>query len=251
MEAAAAISEGKTNMANEILTRVVQVSNPVVCSEQRLIEYLSLALKSRVNSFENPSSMNELFSKEHDASTQLLFDVSPCFKLGFMAANLAILETTLDQPSSNKFHVVDFDIRQGEQYLNLLHALSARQNGKPAVVNITVVTDKEGDERLRYVGDVLGQEAKRVGVCLKFTVLVTHKPGDLSRDSLGCEPDEPLAVNFAFKLYRMPDESVSTENPRDELLQCLQVRSVRMVKADVVMAMEMTGGLFLVLTKYY
>ncbi|GAV80050.1 GRAS domain-containing protein [Cephalotus follicularis] len=98
-----------------------------------------------------------------------------------MAANLAILETTLDQPSSNKFHVVDFDIGQGGQYLNLLHALSARQNGKPAVVKITAVTDKEGDERLRYVGDVLGQEAKRVGVCLKFTVLVTHKPGDLSR----------------------------------------------------------------------
>ncbi|GAV91016.1 GRAS domain-containing protein [Cephalotus follicularis] len=226
MEAAAVIFEGKTYMANEIFTRVVQVSNPVVCSEQRLIEYLSLALKSRVNSFENPSSMNELFSKEHDASTQLLFDVSPCFKLGFMAANLAILETTLDQPSSNKFHVVDFDIRQGGQYLNLLHALSARQNGKPAVVKITAVTDKEGDERLRYVGDVLGQEAKRAG--------------DLSRDSLGCEPDEPLAVNFAFKLYRMPEESVSTENPRDELLQRLQVRSVRMVKAGFVMAMEMT-----------
>ena len=36
------------------------------------------------------------------------------------------------------------------------------------------------------------------------------KLDELTREMLGCEPDELLVVNFAFKLYRMADESVST-----------------------------------------
>ena len=36
------------------------------------------------------------------------------------------------------------------------------------------------------------------------------------RESLGCDGDDSLAVNFTFKLYHMSDESVSKENPRDE-----------------------------------
>ncbi|CAL1381743.1 unnamed protein product [Linum trigynum] len=57
-----------------------------------------LALKSsRVNPAENPPPVAELYGKEHAASTQLLYELSPCFKLGFMAANLAILESTLEE----------------------------------------------------------------------------------------------------------------------------------------------------------
>ena len=54
---------------------------------------------------------------------------------------------------------------------------------------------------------------------MKFNVVASPKLSDLSRESLGCEPDEPLAINFAFNLYRMPDESVSVENQRDELIR--------------------------------
>lgn len=227
IEAASAIYESKMDTANEILTRVSQVSNPRGNSEQRLMEYMLLALKSRVNPVENPPPVAELYSKEHLESTQLLYDMSPCFKLGFMAANLAIIDATVDfdqqmSIASNGFHVVDFDIGQGGQYMNLLHALSSRQASKPAiVVKITAVADDndgEEKERLSSVGGMLSQFAGRVGISLSFNV-VSCKLGELTRDSLGCEPDEPLAVNFAFQLYRMPDESVSTENPRDELLR--------------------------------
>ncbi|KAL1070276.1 hypothetical protein V6Z11_D11G011700 [Gossypium hirsutum] len=219
LDAAAAISEGKNDVVNEILTRLAQAANSKGSSEQRLMECMLSALKSRVNSVENPPPVAELFSKEHAASTQLLYDLSPCFKLGFLAANQAILDATLDKPSYNKFHVVDFDFGLGGQYMNLLHALSERGNGKPATVKITAIADNGGDERLKTVGDRLSQFAESYGVSLKFNVISGLKLSDLSRDSLGIEQDEPLAVNFAFKLYRMPDESVSIENPRDELLR--------------------------------
>ncbi|MBA0670891.1 hypothetical protein Goklo_029180 [Gossypium klotzschianum] len=219
MEAASAIAEGKTDVANEILTRLAQDSNAKGNSEQRFVACMLLALKSRINSVENLSLVAELFSKEHAAATQLLYDLSPCFKLGFLAANLAILDATRDQPSCNKLHIIDFDIRKGRQYINLLYALSERGSGKPALVKITAIADNGGDERVKMVEDKLSEIAERFGVCMKFNVVASLKLSDLSRESLGCEPDEPLAINFTFNLYRMPDESVSVENQRDELLR--------------------------------
>ncbi|KAL0006373.1 hypothetical protein SO802_013934 [Lithocarpus litseifolius] len=81
-------------VASEILMHLAQFSNPKGNSEERLMSYCHWvsALKSRVNSVENPPPVGELFNKEHVESTLLLYDLSPCFKLGFMAANLAILE---------------------------------------------------------------------------------------------------------------------------------------------------------------
>ncbi|WCJ36695.1 SCARECROW-like 8 [Euphorbia peplus] len=231
IDAASAISEGKTDSASEILARVSQVSNPRGNSEQRLMEYLAMALKSRVNPSENPPPVAELYSKEHIGSTQSLYELSPCFKLGFMAANHAILESTVDQSNSGGgFHVIDFEIGQGCQYTNLIYALSERMNGKPATMKITAVADNGGEEkeRLKVVGSKLSQLAEKKGISLRFNV-VSCKLGDLTRESLGCEPEEPVVVNFAFNLYRMPDESVSTDNPRDELLRRVKGLSPRVV----------------------
>ncbi|KAK2653951.1 hypothetical protein Ddye_013807 [Dipteronia dyeriana] len=234
MEAATAISEGKNDVASEILTRLSQASSLKGNSEQRLMEYMSSALKSRVNPVENPPPVTELFCQEHIESIQSLYDLSPCFKLGFMAANLAILEATQQQEPAfnNRLHVVDFEIGQGGQYMNLLHELSRRQGGKPSVLKITAVAAANngggGEERLMAVGDMLRPIAEQVGVCLNFKV-VSAKLDDLSCDSLGCESGEPLAVNFAFKLFKMPDESVSTENPRDELLRRVKALSPHVV----------------------
>ena len=239
IDAATNISEGKSQVASEILTRLDRFSNPKGNSEERLMSCWVSALKSRVNSVENPPPVGELFNKENVESTQLLYDLSPCFKLGFMAASLAIVEATLDESDTksdnnnrgNKIHVIDFDIGQGGgQYVYLLHALAARQNGKPFIVKITTVAaDNSSQERLTKVGNALIQEAKKVGVCFTFKTVAILKLGELTRESLGCEPDESLVVNFAFKLYRMADESVSTDNPRDELLRRVKGLGPRVV----------------------
>ena len=236
-EAASAISEGMLDAAMESLTRLTQVANARGNSEQRLAAYMASALKSRLSAAENPPPVAELYSKDHIMATQMLYDMSPCFKLGFMAANLAILETTSSEQSAAKFHVLDFDIGQGGQYVNLVHALGARQNGKHTSLKITTIADPSNggtDERLK-VGEDLSQLAERLCISLKFKV-VTHKIHELSRESLGCESDEVLVVNLAFKLYKMPDESVTTENPRDELLRrvkSLQPRVVTVVEQEM------------------
>ncbi|KAL2540181.1 Scarecrow-like protein 8 [Abeliophyllum distichum] len=234
IDAAVAISDGKTEIALEILTRLHQVANATGTSEQRLAAYLASALKSRVSPSDHPPSVSELYSKEHIFTAQMLYDVSPCFKLGFMAANLAILEATSDQ-IFNKLHVVDFDIGQGRQYVHLLHALAAKNGGKkPAVLKVTTFTDfiSGGEEKLKLVGDELKVLASKIGVCFSFCILNSNIC-ELTREKLALDSDEALAVNFAFKLYKLPDESVTTENLRDELL-----RRVKGLSPNVVTVVE-------------
>ncbi|GFQ08235.1 scarecrow-like protein 8, partial [Phtheirospermum japonicum] len=138
IDAAAAISDGKPEAAAELLTRLQQqVANARGTSEQRLAAYMVSAMKPRVSPTHPPPAASEVHDKEHAASTQMLYDVSPCFKLGFMAANLAILEATAEQ-GFEKIHVLDFDIGQGGQYLYKLPDES-------------VTTENLRDETLRRV----------------------------------------------------------------------------------------------------
>lgn len=230
VEAATAIIDGKTNVAVQILTRLAQVADVRGSSEQRLTAYMVSALRSRVNSTEYPPPVMELRSKEHAVSAQNLYEISPCFKLGFMAANFAIVEAVADHPS-NKIHVIDFDIGQGGQYLHLLHALASKKTDYPISLRITAITTEftvRADHSLKSIEDDLRSLANKIGISLIFKV-ISRTITDLSREKLGIEHDEALAVNFAYRLYRLPDESVTTENLRDELLRRVKGLSPKVV----------------------
>ncbi|WJX66363.1 Scarecrow-like 8 [Trifolium repens] len=243
IEAANAISEGKNDVALEILTRLVQNLNPNLMnlnSDQRLTNCMISALKSRLNPVENPPVVAELFGREHAESTQLLFENSVCFKVSFMAANLVIMEAAFEDNGNGNGNgkglcVVDFEIGQGKQYVNLLHALKAREvSVSPAsgfTLKIVAVAENGGDERVKAVGEMLSRQAERLRVGFEFRIATVsqRQVNELSRELLGCDSEETLIVNFAFKLNRIPDESVSTENPRDELLRRVKKLSPRVV----------------------
>lgn len=235
IEAASAIAEGKNEAALEILNRLTVTPNPMGNSDQRLTDCMVSALKSRMNPVETPPQIAELFSKEHSESTQLLLDNSVCFKVGFMAANLAILEAAFEESGNgngNGFCLVDFEIGQGKQYVNLLHALTTRKVPLPVgyTVKIAAVAENGGEERVKAVGEMLSRQAERLRIGFEFRVVsLTQKLSELTRESLGCSAEETVMVNFAFKLNRIPDESVSTENPRDELLRRVKKLSPRVV----------------------
>ncbi|KAL1531399.1 Scarecrow-like 8 [Salvia divinorum] len=221
IDAAASISEGKPEVAAEILTRLPQVANASGTSEQRIAAHMVRSLKSRLNPSENPPPpASELFSTEHAASTKSLHEFSPCFKLGIMAANLAILEAAAED-GYNKIHVLDFDVGHGGQYGHLLHSLDS--NKSSVALKITAFSEfpGAGDEKLKAVGDNLQALANKIGVPFNFCVRNLNI-ADLNRQKLEIQSDETLAANFAFKLYRLPDESVTTENLRDKLLRSVK-----------------------------
>uniref|UniRef100_A0A0R0I7X7 Uncharacterized protein n=1 Tax=Glycine max TaxID=3847 RepID=A0A0R0I7X7_SOYBN len=128
-------------------------------------------------------------------------------------------------------------IVEGKQYLHLLNALSAR--GQNVAVKIAAVAEKGGEERVRAVGDMLRLLAERLRIRFEFKIVATQKIAELTRESLGCDADDVLMVNFAFKLNKIPDESVSPENPRDELLRRVKRLAPRVV---TVVEQEINGN---------
>ncbi|KAD5961245.1 hypothetical protein E3N88_12718 [Mikania micrantha] len=90
-DAAEAITDGKSEMAMDLITRLNQFSGAHDTPEQRLGFYVAAALRSRLNANstakEQCSLAAELYKKEHVLSSQLMYDKSPCFKLAFVAAN--------------------------------------------------------------------------------------------------------------------------------------------------------------------
>jgi GRAS domain family len=227
-DTATAIADRNLELAFTNMAVLKRNANPNGDTEQRLTGIMVTSLAARINSSMatqllagNP--IVELCSPAQRAATQLLHDISPCFKLGLLAANLAILRAT----KGLQLHLIDFDIGTGSQHAGLIQALG--EGRRNVIFKITVILDTTSpftptaSVNTKSVGERLKKVAKRAGVDLRFNIVPCQVSG-MDRLLLGCEPGETLAVNLAFLLSRVPDESVTPANPRDELLR--QVRSL-------------------------
>ncbi|KAJ4975828.1 hypothetical protein NE237_000934 [Protea cynaroides] len=152
---------------------------------------------------------------------QILYEICPYLKFGYMAANGAIAEAFKNE---DRVHIIDFQIAQGTQWMTLLQALAARPGGPPHV-RITGVDDPVSQHAR---GDGLGTVGKRLAaLSVKFKIPVEFHAvpvfaPEVKREMLNVRPGEALAVNFTLQLHHTPDESVDVNNPRDELLRMLR-----------------------------
>ncbi|KAG0498786.1 hypothetical protein HPP92_003477 [Vanilla planifolia] len=176
----------------------------------------------------------------------MLYEASPCFKLGTVAANLAILEATKDY---RKIHILDFNVGHGGNLASLIYAISERHRyHDPPSLKITAVCDPSflfspisatgSANNLKLVGDRLVKLADRLGIGLRFRI-VNRGTHELDQKTLQCEPEEALAVNLAYILSRVADESVSPSNPRDELLRRVKGLAPKVV---TLVEQEMNGN---------
>ncbi|XP_024006981.1 scarecrow-like transcription factor PAT1 isoform X2 [Eutrema salsugineum] len=137
------------------------------------------------------------------------------------SANGAIAEAMKEE---NRVHIVDFQIGQGSQWITLIQAFAARPGGPPRI-RITGIDDMTSAYArgggLSIVGNRLAKLAKQFNVPFEFNS-VSVSVSEVKPKDLGVRAGEALAVNFAFVLHHMPDESVSTENHRDRLLRMVK-----------------------------
>nr|XP_008344606.2 scarecrow-like protein 1 isoform X2 [Malus domestica] len=226
-ECAGALSEGNVEEASTMINELRQMVSIQGDPTQRIAAYMVEGLAARVAS-SGKFLYKSLKCKEPPSSyllaaMQILFEVCPCFKFGFMAANGAIIEACKDE---KRVHIIDFDINQGNQYITLIQTLSSLP-GKPPHLKLTGVDDPETVQR--HVGGlkIIGQRLEKLAEALKvpFEFHVASRTSIVNTSMLGCRPGEALVVNFAFQLHHMPDESVSTVNQRDQLLR--MVKSLR------------------------
>ncbi|XWS23629.1 hypothetical protein CRYUN_Cryun28dG0031400 [Craigia yunnanensis] len=239
IECAAILSEGNIEEASAIITELRQMVSIQGDPPQRIAAYMVEGLAARMAAsgkyLYKALRCKEPPSSDRLAAMQILFEVCPCFKFGFMAANGAIIEAFKDE---KRVHIIDFDINQGSQYITLIQTI-AKQPGKPPHLRLTGVDDPESVQRLNggleIVGLRLEKLAEALGVPFEFQA-VASRTSLVTPSMLDCRPGEALIVNFAFQLHHMPDESVSTINQRDQLLRMvksLNPKLVTVVEQDV------------------
>ncbi|KAJ0257533.1 Scarecrow-like protein 1 [Hirschfeldia incana] len=236
---ARALSEGKSEEALTMVNELRQIVSIQGDPSQRIAAYMVEGLAARMAAsgkfLYRALKCKEPPTDERLAAMQVLFEVCPCFKFGFLAANDAIIESIRGE---EEVHIIDFDINQGNQYMTLIKTVAALPGKRPRL-RLTGVDDPESVQRtvggLRIIGLRLEQLAKDHGVSFEFNA-VASKTSIVSPSTLNCRPGETLIVNFAFQLHHMPDESVTTVNQRDELLhmvKSLNPKLVTVVEQDV------------------
>ncbi|KAF7010319.1 hypothetical protein CFC21_024741 [Triticum aestivum] len=234
-EAAAAIADGNLETAAANLATLKRAANPRGDAEQRLVAVMVAALSSRIAPTASASSQQlaDLCGAEHHTGSQLLHDITPCFRLALDAANIAIVEAVAGH---RVIHLVDFDIN-APQHAALIQRLADRRV-PGTCLQVTAVTDPTSPftqslaATLPGVGERLKKLAELAGIEYHFR-MISCRAVEIEASKLGCEPGEALAVNLAFALSHVPDESVSPANPRDELL-----RRVRALGPQVVTLVE-------------
>jgi len=234
-EAAVAIAEGHHDAAATHLAALKPATNQHGDAEQRLIAMMVEALSSRIGRAASAPAQHlaELCSDDQRAGSQLLQDISPCFRVALHAASVAIVEAVGDHCA---IHVVDFDVSLS-QHAALIQYLADRRVQRRSL-KVTAVTDPSSPfsqaqtASLTTIAEPLKKLAERAGVEYRFKV-VSCRAAELDASRLCCEPGEAVAVNLAFALSHVPDESVSPANPRDELL-----RRVRALGPQVVTLVE-------------
>ncbi|BAF15560.1 scarecrow-like protein 8 [Oryza sativa Japonica Group] len=224
-EAAAAIADGHNETAATHLTALKRAANSRGDVEQRLVAMMVAALSSRIG---QTASVPDICGGETRAGSQLLHDISPCFRLALHAANVAIVDAVGDHRA---IHLVDFDV-SAPQHADLIRCLAARRLPGTSL-KVTAVTDPASPFTQSVTATLhLQKLAERAGIDYRFK-MVSCRAGEIEASKLGCEAGEALAVNLAFALSHVPDESVSPANPRDEIL-----RRVRALGPQVVALVE-------------
>lgn len=239
LECANALAENNFEIADALINELRQMVSIQGEPSSRIAAYMVEGLAARIASsgkyLYKALKCKEPPSSDRLAAMQILFEICPCFKFGFMAANGAMIEAFKGE---KRIHIIDFDINQGNQYITLIQTL-ANQPGKPPHLKLTGVDDPESVQRhtggLKIIGQRLEKLAEAFKVPFEFHA-VPSKTSLVSPSVLNCKPGEALIVNFAFQLHHMPDESVSTVNERDQLLRMvrsLNPKLVTVVEQDV------------------
>ncbi|KAM7275744.1 hypothetical protein ACFE04_017610 [Oxalis oulophora] len=228
---ARAVSDNDPLMAQWLMDEVRQMVSVSGEPIQRLGAYMLEGLVARLAS-SGSSIYKSLRCKEPESSELLsymhiLYEVCPYFKFGYMSANGAIAEAMKDE---NRVHIIDFQIAQGSQWITLIQAFASRPGGPP-LIRITGIDDSTSAYArgggLGIVGKRLTKLATQFNVPFEFHA--ASLPGSDDDLEILLKPGEAVAVNFAFMLHHMPDESVTTENHRDRLLRLVKSLSPKVV----------------------
>lgn len=225
LHCAKAVEENNMILIGWMVPELRQMVSISGTPSQRLGAYLLEGLVAKLES-SGSSIYKALKCKEPTGSDLMsymhaLYEACPYFKFGYLSANGAIAEAV---KGADSVHIIDFQIAQGTQWITLIQALAARPGGPPKI-RITGIDDAQSAYArgggLHLVGRRLAHVAATCSVPFEFHPL-DMTGSEIRKEHLDIRHGDALAVNFAFQLHHMSDESVNTENHRDRLIRLIK-----------------------------
>lgn len=160
----------------------------------------------------------------------MLYEACPYFKFGYLSANGAIAEA---MKKEERIHIIDFQIAQGGQWATLIQALAAQTGPRgPPRLRITGIDDSRNAYARSGGLEVVEQRLTKLAEALKLPFEFHGLPvcgSQIKARHFRIEAGEALAVNCAFVLHHLPDESVDPQNHRDRMLRLIKGLSPKVV----------------------
>ncbi|KAL0432968.1 UNVERIFIED_CONTAM: protein SHORT-ROOT [Sesamum latifolium] len=248
-ECATAMSEKDSTKIHHLLWMLNELASPYGDCDQKLAAYFLQALfcKATDSGRRCYKTLISVSEKSHsfDSVRKLILkfqEVSPWTTFGHVASNGALLEALEGDP---KLHIIDISNTLCTQWPTLLEALATRNDETPSLKLTVVVTTSIAKSVMKEIAPRMEKFARLMGVPFEFKVVTgLHRLGELTKEGLGVQEDEAVAINCVGALRRVDveerrgviqmfqslrpkvvtivDEEADFSNSRDEFVKCFE-----------------------------
>ncbi|XP_073300757.1 protein SHORT-ROOT-like [Primulina huaijiensis] len=235
-ECATAMSCKDSTKIHHLLWMLNELASPYGDCDQKLASYFLQALfcKATESGHRCHRTLISVTEKSHtfDSIRKLILkfqEVSPWTTFGHVASNGAILEAL---EGESKIHIVDISNTLCTQWPTFLEALATRTDETPSLKLTIVITTSASVVKsvMKEIAPRMEKFARLMGVPFEFKVLSgLNRLGDLTKEGLGVQEDEALAMNCIGALRK-----VRVEERMDviKMIQTLRPRVVTIVEEE-------------------
>ncbi|GLT53483.1 hypothetical protein SLA2020_267510 [Shorea laevis] len=209
-ECARAISDKDSTKIHHLLWMLNELASPYGDCDQKLASYFLQALfcKATDSGHRCHKTLSSVAEKSHsfDSARKLILkfqEVSPWMNFGHVASNGAILEAL---EGETKLHIIDISNTLCTQWPTLLEALATRNDETPhlKLTVVVIASTSSSSSVMKEVGQRMEKFARLMGVPFEFNVITgLNHLGELTKERLGIQEDEAIAVNCIGALRRV------------------------------------------------
>ncbi|KAK9115767.1 hypothetical protein Sjap_014714 [Stephania japonica] len=205
-----AIQQDNLAVAEALMSQIGPLAGSQSGAMKKVAIYFADALASRIYKLKTGTSTSTSTSSStnHLSFSQIFhhnfYRSCPYLQFAHFTANQAILEAF---QAKSKVHIIDFGIRQGTQWPQLIQALALREGGPPTIRLTGIARPDSGNpadsDPLREIGWKLAGFADNLRVGFEFQGVVVQSLADLDSEALRLREGESVAVNSVFELHEL------------------------------------------------
>lgn len=231
MNCAQAVAADDRTTANELIKQIRHHSSPLGDGNQRLAHYLADGLEARLagtgSRIYKALTSNRITAADVLNAYLVYLAACPFRKLSNFFSNKNIAKRTR---KSARIHIIDFGILYGFQWPTFIQRQSMREGGPPKIRITGIDFPQPGfrpAERVEETGRRLEKYAQEFKVPFEYRA-IAKRWDTIQQQDFDIEEGEVLIVNCIYRMKNLPDETVSVESSRSNVL-----RMIRKLNPDV------------------